>query len=278
MASNSKIEWCDHTFNPWTGCTKISPACANCYAESWAKRSGLVEWGPGKPRRHTSAANWRQVHKWNRDAEATGRRPKVFCASLADWLDDEVPIEWLVELLELIRRTPHLDWLLLSKRPRNFFPRLGAALAHIGSDSSTASWLESWIIGDHLPDNVWIGVTVEDQEQADLRVPMLRRLPARIRFLSCEPLLSPLDLRDGLGLMAAPGDIDWIIAGGESGPHARPLHPGWLRHLRDQAIEARVPFLFKQWGEHTSAGVRVGKAKAGRLLSGREWNQFPTSA
>lgn len=117
MGSTTKISWCDSTFNPWIGCTKISPACANCYAADMMHRWGKDLWGPGKPRQRTSAANWRQPLKWEAEAARTGIRRKVFCGSLCDCLDPEVPIEWLADLLGLIFRTPHLDWLLLTKRP-----------------------------------------------------------------------------------------------------------------------------------------------------------------
>src|SRR3546814_4489006 len=118
MGENSKIEWTDHTFNPWTGCTKVSPACDHCYAEGWSKRSGLVEWGHGKPRRLTSDANWRKPLKWNDEAARKGVRYRVFCASLADVFDAEVDDAWRDELFALIAMTPHLDWLLLTKRPQ----------------------------------------------------------------------------------------------------------------------------------------------------------------
>jgi len=291
MSENSKIEWTDHTFNPWIGCTKVSPGCANCYAETLMDtRYGRVEWGKGKPRQRTSEANWRLPRKWNakwdRDielAEPMGielRRPRVFCASLADWLDDEVPIEWLADLLALIHATPNLDWLLLSKRPGNWRTRLEAAmLFNAGrcggictkekapfSNAYSTDW--KWLREDTPPSNVWIGTTVEDQTRADERIPALLQIPAKVRFLSCEPLLSPVNLTEFLPWKGehqskgfpevlgrqlrmcsdVPG-IDWVIAGGESGPGARPMHPDWPRSLRDQCQQSGVPFLFKQWGE-----------------------------
>lgn len=327
MAENSKIEWCDHTFNPWTGCAKVSPGCANCYAEGWAKRSGHVQWGPGKPRRRTSAAEWRKPVRWNtaENSKLVGhaefvenRRPRVFCASLADWLDDEVPIEWLADLLLLIHQTPNLDWLLLTKRPQNFdrrvraptdlFLSLGAVGEYSQAGKAYADWLADWMKG-RPPENVWIGTTVEDQQRADERIPVLLSIPARVRFLSCEPLLGPVDVRFGFAHLVHPDrpTIHWVIAGGESGPGARPMHPEWARGLRDQCAAAGVPFLFKQWGDwlpygECAPGVddprdkegvlhnysfgatapvvpwysrKLGKARAGRLLDGREWNEFP---
>jgi len=269
MGQNSHIEWCDHTFNPWEGCTKVSPGCAHCYAEARNKRwAGGANWGKGAPRRRTSEANWRQPLKWNRDqakviATCGGdmraeeyRNPRVFCASLADWLDDEVPIEWLADLLELIRSTPNLDWLLLTKRPENFRARVGAFAEKVSASMELQGWVYEWFHG-FPPVNVWIGTTVEDQKRADERIPLLLQIPAKVLFLSCEPLLGPVEFSDvtrrsdcisKLGKLALDG-IDWVICGGESGHGARPMHPDWARSLRDQCQAAEVPFFFKQWGE-----------------------------
>jgi len=313
MAENSKIEWCDHTFNPWEGCTKVSPGCANCYAEARNARfsGGMATlWGKGKPRRRTSAANWRQPLKWNRAEEGVmvshaefvaNRRPRVFCASLADWLDDEVPVEWLADLLDLIRRTPNLDWLLLTKRPENwdrrvYEVRIAAMKGDTARDDAIYAFTDSWMIGS-APGNVWIGTSVEDQQRADERIPHLLRIPARVRFLSCEPLLGPVKLttiiKDGIGRDAlrvndaSMGEperhVDWVICGGESGPGARPMRPDWARSLRDQCAAAGVAFFFKQWGEwawaYSNDGrpsmSRVGKKLAGRVLDGLTWQQFP---
>ena len=321
MAENSKIEWCDHTFNPWEGCTKVSPGCANCYAEARNHRWGLDNWGKGKARRKTSAANWKLPVKWNMQAEAfnlaqeyleksRARAPRVFCASLADWLDDEVPIEWLADLLKLIHDTPNLDWLLLTKRPENWVSRILKARNFFtkGGCADTALWLNDWLPKAEMPGfpardgkaphNVWIGTTVENQEMADKRIPELLKIPAKVRFLSCEPLLGALRIKDALRCDVP---IHWVICGGESGPKARPMHPDWARSLRDQCLAAQVPFFFKQWGEwagscypeegvihvrkngssgdfpteHSWSMKRVGKKAAGRLLDGREWNEFP---
>ena len=275
---NSNIEWCDHTFNPWEGCTKVSPGCANCYAENRNARFGggtAVNWGKGAPRRRTSVKNWNQPVKWNADAAAeqavfnspgiinsvmgSVARPRVFCASLADWLDDEVPIKWLVDLLDLIHCTPHLDWLLLSKRPQLWATRL-TEVAAWGRTQDKQAGVElaiDWLVGN-FPSNVWIGTTVEDQTRAHKRIPALLSIPARVRFLSCEPLLGPVfvftpsgHLLDSFRCIGTPEvkQIHWVIAGGESGPKARPMHPVWARSLRDQCAAAGVPFLFKQWGE-----------------------------
>lgn len=291
MAENSKIEWTDHTFNPWTGCTKVSPGCDHCYAESWAKRSGTVRWGAGEPRRRTTEANWRLPLKWNAQAESEGRRFRVFCSSLADVFDNAVPPEWRRDLFDLISDTPCLDWLLLTKR-------IGNAPAMIDAAASAGALLPTF--------NVWLGATVVNQEEADRDIPKLLQEQARVRFLSIEPMLGPIDLVPYIHCDVG-NAIDWIICGGESGPGARPMHPDWARSLRDQCKAAGVPFLFKQWGEHAPttrtmaevaaskqkhvvvpfsekwafpAGIvdRVGKKAAGRLLDGVQHDGFPEVA
>lgn len=176
MSENTKIEWCDHTFNPWVGCTKISPACDHCYAEGWAKRSGQVVWSG--ERKRTSIANWRLPLKWNREAEASGTRPKVFCASLADVFDNEVDPVWFTDLFELIEATPNLDWLLLTKR-----------IGNVAKMVADGRWFPT-----HWP-NVWIGATICNQAEADRDIPKLLAVPAAKRFLSMEPLLGPVEIR-----------------------------------------------------------------------------------
>ncbi len=218
MGENSAIAWTDHTFNPWVGCTKVSPACDNCYAESWSKRSGQVNWGHGQPRRRTTEANWSKPIKWNRQAETEGIRRRVFCASLADVFDAEVDPMWRENLFNLIDITPALDWLLLTKRPK-----------------VAAEYFD----GDVVPPNVWVGTTVENQKMADTRIPHLMSINAQVRFLSMEPLLEPVELKVGI----LP---DWIIVGGESGANARPMNADWARRLRDLCAHFDVPFFFKQ--------------------------------
>lgn len=301
---NSHISWTDHTFNPWEGCTKVSPGCANCYAENRNARFGggtAPNWGKGAPRRRTSAANWNQPLKWNKGEErmvshdefVANRRPRVFCASLADWLDDEVPVEWLADLLDLIRLTPHLDWLLLTKRPQNWRKRIEQVVALGCPAGGEPSWwylAQCWSCGTP-PANVWVGTSVEDQVRADERIPLLLDIPARVRFLSMEPLLGAVEIDKNYWLtgqarredktLTPPGSgprIHWVIVGGESGPHARPMHPDWARSLRDQCKAAGVAFHFKQWGEHDHRTIRMGKKVAGRLLDGVEHNEFPGGA
>src|SRR5574337_172413 len=241
MAEQTAIEWAHHSWSPWLGCTKVSDACDNCYAETWAKRTGQAKLWQGE-RRRTSAAYWRKPLSWDRDAEREGIRRRVF-PSLCDPFDNQVPAEWRRDFFDLVRMTPFIDWLLLTKRPQNIAKMLGGTVLR-------------------LPKNVWIGTTTESQEEADRRIPNLLRVPASVCFLSCEPLLSDIDLTVWIDR------LDWVICGGESGHQARSMTPEWARHLRDQCVSAGVPFHFKQWGGKTPKS-------GGRLLDGREWNEFP---
>lgn len=246
VAENSKIEWTDHSFNPWVGCTKVSPACDHCYAEAWSKRTGHAELWRGA-RRRTSAANWRQPIKWDREAAAEGVRRNVFCASLADVFDNQAEPQWRADLWALIRATPNLDWQLLTKRPQNIAKMLPA----------------DWGSGYR---NVWIGTTVENEREAARRIPFLLAVPAVVHFLSVEPLLE----RITLPLHRGRSRVDWVIVGGESGPRFRPMKSRWVREIRDQCVREDVAFFFKQWG-----GLRP--KSAGRKLDGREWDEFPSA-
>lgn len=253
MAENSGIEWTHHTFNPWIGCTKVSAACDHCYAEAWDKRFSGERWGPHAARTRTKT--WGNPVKWNRQAAEAGERPRVFCASLADVFDNHRSIQdaWRRELWALIRQTPHLDWLMLTKRPQNiarFLP-------------------DDW--GDGYP-NVWLGATVENQTEADRRIPKLIESPSVVHFLSCEPLQGPVNLRPAHGWLGH-GAVNWVIAGGESGPQYRPADPQWFRHLRDQCAEAGVAFFFKQWEGRNQKEI---KAK-GRELDGIVHDGYPAT-
>lgn len=249
MAENSAIEWTDHTFNPWEGCQKVGPGCDHCYAETRNARFGggvAGNWGPGAPRRRTSASNWRKPLRWQAGATAFfaahGRRQRVFCASLADVFDNAVDPAWRADLFALIEATPDLDWLLLTKRIGN----VDKMLREVTNKQV-------------MMRNVWLGATIVNQREADRDIGTLVSLPARVRFLSIEPLLGPISLQFTLR-QVLPGQsyprpidhrgVDWVIVGGESGAGARPMHPDWARSLRDQCAAAGVPFLFKQWGEH----------------------------
>ena len=275
MAKYSAIEWTHHTFNPWWGCTKVSPGCKHCYAETFSHRIGQDIWGARAERRFFGDAHWREPLKWNAEAVRIGKRRRVFCASMADVFEHRAELEPVRERLwRLIADTPGLDWLLLTKRPERIM--------------KAVPW------GDLWPANVWAGVTAENQKWAEKRIPLLLELPAAVRFLSCEPLVGALDLRQWT---AKPQRIDWVIAGGESGHKARPMNPEWARNLRDQCSKAGIAFHFKQWGHwrpdyaKASAGrqrvavtdshgrpvtlVRLGKHAAGRDLDGRTWDEFP---
>ena len=287
MAESTAIEWCDATFNPWIGCTKVSPGCDNCYA---ARQDTFRHWtaeGWGGPRKRTSVANWKKPKAWNDrpfwecaecrqpdcgwrgegNGESCGAcggqvvpaRRRVFCASLADVFDNAVDAEWRRDLFRLIAHTQNLDWLLLTKRIGNAHEMLQDVAGSFG-----LSWGAHWR-------NVWIGATVVNQKEADRDIPRLLMTPAAKRFLSIEPMLAPICLTElqepgelriwidalqgsaaalaGTGPSRKLPRIDWVIAGGESGPGARPAHPDWFRSLRDECSAAGVPYLFKQWGE-----------------------------
>lgn len=371
MAENSGISWTTHTFNPWMGCTKVSPACQFCYAErDMDHRFRKVQWGPSGNRIITTESNWKLPLKWNKDAQCKfdsdrdGNcprhlegcpRPRVFCASLADVFEDwdgpilnsrghrlwhdhvsgetfaigeakqvdpnNAQLRYLTmddvrrRLFKLIDATPNLDWLLLTKRPENIrkmWQKVG--LPDSGIQGTLGRRLRL--------DNIWLGTTVENQDYANKRIPELLKCRdlSPVLFLSCEPLLGPIDLRslrigaefDKTGLPwfdALDGtsfscddvgkgypSIDWVIAGGESGPEARPSNPGWFRSLRDQCADAGVPFHFKQWGEWAPSDLlyercksvdthafdedsqvfRVGKKQAGRLLDDVLHDAFPS--
>ena len=319
---NTNIQWTDHTLNFWWGCTKVSRACKHCYAETVAKVFGkrlfgtVPQWGAGKPRFERLEAARKEALKIQRQAVKSGTRPRVFVNSMSDWLDDEVPLEWLAFLLETLHLCPNVDFQLLTKRPENWGVRVLAACIHmagyrdgqISSKGPTEPEMQGvdaiweWGKEGKAPANLWIGCTVEDQAAADARIPHLLQIPAKVRFLSCEPLVGAVDLRafkkTGIDLIDG---IDWIIAGGESGGPAEPSHPDWFRSLRDQCGESCLPFFFKQWGEWLPVNqmryldsnpslaraykgqklddgtlmLRVGVDTAGELLDGVQHHAFP---
>lgn len=266
MGKNSKIGWTTHTFNPWWGCVKVSEACRDCYAELWAKRTGHDVWGPGSLRRFFGDAHWRDPLAWNQAAVEAGDHPHVFCASMADVFEANPVLDAERERLwDLIEQTYQLRWLLLTKRPENIgrFSRWGRS----------GKW----------PKNVWLGTTVENQRWAETRLSYLLEHDVPVRFISAEPLLGPLNLEKF-------PEVNWIIAGGESGPTARPTPPSWFRDLRDYAASQHIPYHFKQWGAwapadtpHNRKTVRtievrdgdslipmigLGAALSGRILDG----------
>jgi protein gp37 len=227
VGEETGIAWTHHTFNPWWGCEKVSPACTSCYAEAQALRWKHHVWGRTAPRRFFGSGHWNEPHAWDIHAKAAGERRRVFCASMADVFEDRKDLDvWRAKLWDLIDTTRGLDWLLLTKRPQNIRGMVPAA------------WLKA------APDNVWYGTTVENQEQAEKRIPELVKVPARIRFLSCEPLLEPLNLELALGF----GSIHWVITGGESGPRARLTEQAWIENLIDQGRAAGAAVFVKQLG------------------------------
>jgi protein gp37 len=361
---NSKIEWTTHTFNPWRGCTKIAAGCVNCYADRQSKRNPgtLGIWGDNGSRVIASEEMWGKPVKWNKaaacihsfdcnngdhsDACPQKNRPRVFCASLADWAEDwqgrpvfsSGEVSWYgpvktkdgireslcragqmlgngiglnfqimhhryrpgtlnyvrQRLFALIDATPNLDWLLLTKRTENI-KRL------IPSKCANGDCVKCYRDGDvcRIYPNVWLGTSISTQEDADRNIPELLKCRdiAKVLFVSAEPLLGSVDLNDKYLRHRGPGGwisegVDWVIAGGESGPNARPMHPDWARSLRDQCEAAGVPFFFKQWGEychwsqttdevanrlgsHPDGPIKLGKKAAGNLLDGRQWLEVP---
>lgn len=284
MSENSPIEWTEHTFNPWWGCAKVSPACDFCYAERDAHRyqPHVTYWGVDAPRRAFGLKHWNEPIRWNARAKMEGKPARVFCASMADVFDKNAPEGARESLWALIRGTPWLRWLLLTKR-------IGNAPSMLPPD---------W---DRGYPNVWLGISVVTQKEVDRDVPKLLDIPAYVRFLSCEPLLEAVDLyRSGFSFLSGGrtyAQVNWVIAGGESGPSARPMSVKWVRQIRDQCSNQGVPFLFKQWGEWVPPDqvpesswsphhdyvegeymMRPGKKKAGRMLDGRTWDGVPDTA
>lgn len=287
MGKDSAIEWTDHTFNPWWGCTKVSPGCQHCYADTVSSRFGHNVWGVDAPRRFFDVGHWNDPLGWEYDAGISGKRQRVFCGSMCDVFEGRLDlIDERERLWRLIGETPSLDWLLLTKRPENV--------------SAMVPWADNW------PDNVWLGVSVENQKFADDRLSILVEIPAEVRFISAEPLLGKIDLRMWLP------EIDWVIAGGESGAQARPMHPFWVTNILNDCTYTGTAFFFKQWGEWMPTdymvsgyvgangkklclwsdgrtdeewslwddpdGIvvsKVGKKKAGRRLYGKEYSEFP---
>jgi protein gp37 len=317
MAENSKIQWTTHTLNPWRGCTKVSPGCAHCYAETLSGRNPktLGVWGPSGTRVVAAESQWREPLKWNKAAGEAGERHRVFCASLADVFEawggrmvdahgnhlvrvgpgshtdprsgaawksvaavEEYDVRDLLtmddvrsRLFCLIHQTPNLDWLLLTKRADGIMPTL-ERMADRGGDGGDLA--KQWLYGAVMP-NVWLGVSVENQPAADSRIPHLFRVPAAVRFLSCEPLLDAVDLRrvnighdcprydalDGVTefTMQRGPRIDWVIAGGESGPDARVCRVEWIKSIVTQCKRAKVPCFVKQLGSNVTTTLPDGE-------------------
>ena len=224
---NTKIPWASHTYSSWNGCTAVSPGCDHCCALRDAKRFHLAEWG-NHPRRRPSPSYLRAPLRWDRRAAKTGQREVVFSNFLSDYFDNQVPPIWRIEHWDLIRRTPNLIWMLLTKRPQNIVRML------------PPDWGAGW-------NNVWLGVSVENREEAQRRLTLLLSVPARIYFTSAEPLLEAVDLRQWMRRAGAPlPGLDLVIVGGESGAGWRGMNLAWARDLRDQCRSAGCCFFMKQ--------------------------------
>lgn len=319
MAHNTEISWTDTTWNPLAGCTWASPGCDHCYAAVMARRLEAMARAdiaavrdPGRKQKYIGITNKNsagrimfngkvKLDEAALDEPLNWAKPRrVFVNSMSDLFHKDVPESFIGKVWSTMLSTPQHTYQVLTKRPE----RMATVVRRLVEEGERK--------GLRAPDNIWCGTSVENQEQADARIPHLLNVPVKIRFLSCEPLLGPLDLshvanmgRDAYGL--ADGVIHWVICGGESGPGARPMHPEWARGLRDQCAAASVAFHFKQWGEYqgidyaadgthwrTASGdntpldcrpamrwddghgvVRLGKHAAGRLLDGRTWDEFP---
>ena len=302
--SKSKIEWTELTWNPVSGCTKVSAGCAHCYAERMSKRlAGRCGYPKDNPFEVT-------LHPEKLDEPLKWKKPrKIFVCSMGDLFHDDVPFEYIRAVWARMATVMQHTYMVLTKRPKRMLEFF--------------EWMEQqeWRV-ETLREHIWLGVSVENQAAADERIPLLLQAPVVVRFISEEPLLGPIDLGyvqfdkhttmdvlEGCGISkkspcqsipnAFSNKLDWVIVGGESGPKARPMHPDWVRSLRDQCQVAEVPFFFKQWGEwlpnaqeydcnpggvnyeqrHEHVGevsmCRVGKKKAGRKLDGRTWDEIP---
>jgi protein gp37 len=238
-----------YTFNPWQGCTKVSPGCLHCYAEQIDSRFwGGKHWGPRAERGEQTEGYWAQPHEWHRRALKLGVRLRVFCASVGDWLEDRPDlVAWRERLLALIAATPALDWLLLTKRPENLLR------------------LTPW--RTMAPANAWLGISAENQEMLDVRLPRIKELGAVVHFVSGEPLLGPLSVRDH--------SIDWLIVGSERGPGARPPKDLWLDGILAECRQRAIPLFLKQWQLPTA---RAGFVADMPTWGGRQWIEQPAAA
>ena len=272
MRQTTKIEWSSHTFNPWYGCQKVSPACVHCYAETMSNRQlhkknyGVQHlWGPTAMRRIAEDEKWEEPLYWNRVAEKRNTRAQVFCGSLCDVMEDRRDLDAPRQrLYQLIEQTPFLDWLLVTKRPENlskFLPQGWRTKAR---------------------HNVWLMTTCENQECADKRIPELMKVPAVVYGISVKPMLGPLVVPQTFLDLGRSG---WVIAGGESGSSARTTQEEWLTDLRDQCVSHGVAYFFKKWGKFYPDGnnvlvkltktVKEENPRVEHVLDGREWNELP---
>ena len=293
MSGKTKIEWADRVWNPVVGCTPVSAGCAHCYAKRMYNR-----FYQSKPFSEV------QLHEERLVKALSWKKPcRVFVNSMSDLFHEDVPDIFIAKVFSVMAIKKDFTFMVLTKRPE----RMQKLLSNPSGDFVGCLHTNTLRFGSRYErpygsaielNNVWLGVSVEDQNTADERIPLLLQTPAAKRFVSVEPMLGVVDMRRGIYSMSpnliqgtSLDGIDWVICGGESGPGARPMHPSWVRDLRDQCHEAGVPFLFKQWGEwapvdfeanvshsQVSNGIRmgrVGKQTAGRILDGEEGNEFP---
>ncbi|MDH7578499.1 MAG: phage Gp37/Gp68 family protein [Bacillota bacterium] len=311
MVSQTKIEWADAVWNPVTGCTPVSEGCQNCYAKRMATRlRGRFGYPEDEPFRVT-------LHEDRVEEPLRWRKPKrIFVCSMGDLFHPDVSTNYQEQVWRVMLSTDKHTFLVLTKRSERMRNEIKHVYARIFADPEMKH--------HRVPDNIWLGVTAENQQAVDERIPILLQIPAAVHWVSCEPLLGPVDLLhvDGNDVLSPatddfwneleelrPAHLDWIVVGGETGPNARPMHPDWVRSLRNQAVAAGVPFFFKSWGEYIpsyDAGerssergqynrtigecwvkssyrfpddgqvmVKVGKKAAGRLLDGRTWDEVP---
>lgn len=306
--AKSKIEWTEYSWNPVTGCTPASEGCQNCYARRMANRlRGRCGYPADDPFRVT-------LHPERLEEPLKWKKPRrVFVCSMSDLFHEDVHPYDIMQIFNVMAKAKQHTFLVLTKRPEKmleFYKRLRPGNVIPGPYFSITGIGEGWAGSPpRLPDNIWLGITAENQQRADERIPILLQIPAAVRFVSVEPMLGPVDLSlsDGVDLSMSVGtglkpgksylinSLDWVICGGETGPGARPMHPDWVRSLVLQCKNAGVPFFFKQHGEwlHETQGIdfheghkyyvwpdesmsfRVGKKQAGRILDGRTWDEMP---
>jgi protein gp37 len=299
--NKTSIEWTDYTWNPVTGCNKISQGCKFCYAETMATRF----WGDRKfidVQMHIDKLQ----EPIKMESKLDGK--KVFVCDVSDLFHEKVTFEFIASIFSVIAAKPLTTFQILTKRPDKALEFYQWATKNVDKVKAELSKTIPFLDLTFPPKNIWIGTSVENQEQADIRIPLLLQIPAAVRFLSCEPLIGEVDIKKWLNYIFVnefgSHNLRWVIAGGESGHGARPMHPYWVQSLRDQCAAANVPFFFKQWGEYISIReaynanidvtdkrpiqmgtglfgdrnlVKLGKSKTGNELDGKQHLAFPTS-
>lgn len=250
MSDQSTIEWTDSTWNPVTGCTKVSPGCKNCYAETFAERWRGIPGHPYEqgfdlklwPERLKLPLTWKESRM-------------IFVNSMSDLFHKDVPDDFIGQVFEVMLKAKHHTFQVLTKRSERMM-----------------QWVRENFKDAKVPPHIWLGASVENQDYV-WRIMYLQQTPAEIRFLSIEPLLGPVNLK-----ASNFKGIHWVIVGGESGHKARPMNPNWARNVREQCKRLEVAFFFKQWGTFNADGERVGKKAAGRVLDGKTWDAMPAAS